>query len=72
MYKVKYREGIRKLQIWEGRVSFKVGRFLGYIVYGSAPNFNFCQAFDSIFFIKSIYLFLVDEKLTPPIYKRWG
>jgi len=24
------------------------------------------------FFIKSIYLFLIDEKLTPSIYKRWG
>jgi len=49
MYKVKYREGIKKLRIWERRVGLKGREFLGYIVCGSASNFNFCQAFDSIF-----------------------
>jgi len=55
IYRVKIRERIRKLRIWEERVSFEGRGFLGYIVYGSAPNFNSCQVFNSIIFYK-IYI----------------
>jgi len=49
---MKYRERIGKLEILEGRVDLRVREFLGCRVYGSAPNFNFCQTFDSIEIIK--------------------
>lgn len=41
-----------ELKIWEGRKIFEVREKLEGKEYSSAPNFNFCQIFDSMKFIK--------------------